>query len=236
LWQVPVGNQVYQTENNSPGHTQDNKATYILSHLAAFAQAGIVGVLFGPGNGGTTATDGRRDGITNSAPINSYQCARCNTQVSVYADDDGGYLRLQLGQYYTHGAYPLPGASGGTPPPAPSPRPPTGCTPKISFGAGSATPPAPTRGASVSFGETLTASCATSGLIDFEVYNAAGQKVWQTWQDNTALTGAAQTVTAKWAIPAGQSTGAYTLRIGVFATGWSAFWAWNGHAASFSVS
>src|SRR5258708_4283326 len=117
VWQVPVGNQVYETEDNSPGHTQDNKATYILSHVAVFAQAGIVGVLFGPGNGGTTATDGRRDGITNGsgAPISSYQWARCNTQVSIYPDDDGGYLRLQLGSYYTHGAYPLPGKGNAAP-------------------------------------------------------------------------------------------------------------------------
>lgn len=113
LWQVPVGNQVYETEDNSPGHTQDNKATYIVGHVAELAAAGIVGALFGPGNGGTTATDGRRDGITNGsgAPISTYGCARCNTQVSVYPDDDGGYLRIQLGQYYTHGAYPLPGAA-----------------------------------------------------------------------------------------------------------------------------
>ena len=119
LWQVPVGNQVYETEDNSPGHTQDNKATYIVGHVAALAAAGIVGVLFGPGNGGTTATDGRRDSITNGsgAPISSYQCARCNTQVSVYPDDDGGYLRLQLGQYYTHDAYPLPGAGNAAPAP-----------------------------------------------------------------------------------------------------------------------
>src|SRR5207248_5494420 len=92
--------------------------------------------------------------------------------------------------------------------------------PAISFGSGSATPSTPMRGASVTLGETLTASCATTGLVDFEVYNAAGQKVWQTWQDNASLTGAAQTFTATWAIPAGQATGSYTLRIGVFAPGW----------------
>jgi hypothetical protein len=117
LWQMPLGIQVYETEGNSPGHTQDNKATYIVGHVSALAAAGIVGVLFGPGNGGTTATDGRRDGITNGsgASISSYQCVRCNTQVSVYPDDDGGYLRLQLGSYYTHGAHPLPGKGNAAP-------------------------------------------------------------------------------------------------------------------------
>ena len=48
MWQVPVGNQYYDTENNSAGHTQDNKAQYILGHIADFANAGIIGVLFGP--------------------------------------------------------------------------------------------------------------------------------------------------------------------------------------------
>jgi hypothetical protein len=35
--------------------------------------------------------------------------------VSVYPDDDGGYLRLQLGSYYTHGAHPLPGQGNAAP-------------------------------------------------------------------------------------------------------------------------
>jgi hypothetical protein len=107
LWQVPVGNQYFETENNSPGHTQDNKAEYILGHISDFANAGVIGVLFGPGNGGTIVQDGQRDGITNSAPIRTYECSQCNTHVSTYADDDGGYLRIFLGKYYASGGYAL---------------------------------------------------------------------------------------------------------------------------------
>ncbi|HYL43178.1 MAG TPA: hypothetical protein VEU97_07325 [Ktedonobacteraceae bacterium] len=102
MWQVPIGNQYFDTMNNSAGHYQDNRAEYILSNVASFARAGIIGVLFGPGNGGTTFADWVRDGITNPAPISTYECNFCNNHRSQYADDDGGYLRIFVGQYMRH--------------------------------------------------------------------------------------------------------------------------------------
>ncbi len=105
IWQIPEGNQYFETMNNSPGHYQDTRAEYIMNHISDFAKAGIIAVLFGPGNGGTTNIDTMKDGVTNSAPISSYECTHCNTHVSTYADDDGGYLRIFIGQYMKH---PLP--------------------------------------------------------------------------------------------------------------------------------
>ncbi len=104
MWQVPMGNQYFDTMNNSPGHYQDNRAEYILGHVSSFATAGIIAVLFGPGNGGTMNIDAMHDGITNPAPVSDYECDRCNTHVSSYSDDDGGYLRIFIGQYMR---YPL---------------------------------------------------------------------------------------------------------------------------------
>ena len=121
LWQVPVGNQYYDTENNSAGHTQDNKAQYILSHIADFARAGFIGTLFGPGNGGTNALDSRNDGVTNPAPISTFQCNQCNNHTSSYSDDDGGYLRINLGQYYKNGGYALGSSGSGSPTPTTAP-------------------------------------------------------------------------------------------------------------------
>jgi hypothetical protein len=141
LWQVPVGNQYFDTENNSPGHTQDNKAAYILGHIADFANAGVIGVLFGPGTSGTAVQDSRHDGVTNPAPISTYECNRCNTHTSIYADDDGGYLRITVGSYYISGGYPLGRGTPPTPTATPTGSPtssptssPTACTPKITFG------------------------------------------------------------------------------------------------------
>ncbi len=102
MWQVPVGNQYFDTMNNTSGHYQDNRAEYILRNVASFAAAGVIAVLFGPGNGGTMNIDAMHDSVTNPAPVNSYECNLCNTHKSSYPDDDGGYLRLFVGLYMQH--------------------------------------------------------------------------------------------------------------------------------------
>ena len=105
VWQVPVGNQYFRTDNNTAGHFQDNRAEYFIAHYSSLQAAGIVAVMFGKANGGqTTYTDygttGNGDGITNPAAVVSFQCNQCNNHVSQWADDDGGYLRIFVGQYY----------------------------------------------------------------------------------------------------------------------------------------
>ncbi|HEY8813624.1 MAG TPA: fibronectin type III domain-containing protein [Candidatus Dormibacteraeota bacterium] len=102
VWQVPVGNQYFDTMDQSPGHTQDNRAEYFLSHVPALRAAGIIAVLFGSGgNGGSTYTDASGDGVTNPAPVSTFQCNLCNSHASVWSDDDGGYLRIFVGSYYS---------------------------------------------------------------------------------------------------------------------------------------
>jgi hypothetical protein len=119
VWQVPVGNQYFDTMNQSPGHYQDNRAEYFLSHVSALTAAGIVAVLFGSGgnDNSTTYTDAVGDGITNPAPISTFECTGCNNHTSVWPDDDGGYLRIFVGLYY------------GPPPPPPTPGVYTALTP-----------------------------------------------------------------------------------------------------------
>jgi hypothetical protein len=56
VWQVPLGNQYFDTDNNTPGHYQDNRAEYFFAHMADLRS---VGVLYGRGNAGWT---------TNTAP------------------------------------------------------------------------------------------------------------------------------------------------------------------------
>jgi hypothetical protein len=109
IWQIPIGNSVMDTCNNSNFHYQDNREQYWLDNypnsqaMSALAQAGVIGLLFGAGNGGTTQNfDGAGDGVTNPAQING------NSRVAIYADDDGGLLRINVGNYYRTGATPLP--------------------------------------------------------------------------------------------------------------------------------
>jgi hypothetical protein len=104
-WQVPVGNQYFLTMNNTCGHYQDNVAQYFIAHPSDLFAAGLVAVMFGAGNAcQTTYTDARGDGITNNGgtPTTDLKgsCNACNTHASTYADDDGGYLRAFVGQYY----------------------------------------------------------------------------------------------------------------------------------------
>ena len=112
LWQVPNGNRVYRTENNTDGHWQDNRPEYFLNptngraHLARWANFGVVGILWGAGERTQTQYyDATGDGVTNPPAING------NNAVSSYPDDDGGYLRLQLTAYYAASPVPLPGAT-----------------------------------------------------------------------------------------------------------------------------
>ena len=114
VWQVPVGNQYFLTENNTCGHYQDNVAQYFLGHPADLFAAGLVAVLFGAGNGcQTTNEDGQGDGVTNNGGLPTTDaagwCSACNSHASTYPDDDGGFLRIFVGRYYTA----LPGRPAG---------------------------------------------------------------------------------------------------------------------------
>lgn len=108
IWQIPIGNTIMETSNNTNFHYQDNREQYWLDNypnspaMSGLARAGVIGLLFGAGLNGTTQNyDGAGDGVTNPAPING------NTRVSAYSDDDGGLLRLNVGNYYRSGATPL---------------------------------------------------------------------------------------------------------------------------------
>jgi hypothetical protein len=105
VWQVPVGNQYFLTMNNTCGHYQDNVAPYFISHASDLYTAGLIAVMFGAGNSCQTSnTDAMKDGVTNNGGVPTTdtlgRCNACNTQSSTWADDDGGYLRIFVGQYY----------------------------------------------------------------------------------------------------------------------------------------
>jgi hypothetical protein len=129
LWQIPVGNQYFLTMNNTCGHYQDNRAEYILGHVSQLWAAGIQAALFGPGvSCQTSYGDSAKDGTTNNngQPTSGFQCNACNTHVSQWPDDDGGYLRIFVGQYYASGPVATPittPAPTATPTAAPKPTP-----------------------------------------------------------------------------------------------------------------
>ena len=105
-WQIPLGNTVMRSMNNTWDHFQDNRVQWILgsrAHLRAYAAAGFIGFMFGRGaDGATCACDAAKDSVTNPAPING------NTRVATSADDDGGLFKSLARSYYARHALPLP--------------------------------------------------------------------------------------------------------------------------------
>ena len=117
-WQIPMGNTYIKSCDNTPGHFMDNRPEYFLenyptnTHISEWAAKGFIGLLFG--GGATNCTDVRNtknDGITNPAAISGN-----HGETALYSDDDGGYMRIRGGNYYTQGAIALQvGAPPGSP-------------------------------------------------------------------------------------------------------------------------
>jgi len=125
-----------------------------------------------------------------------------------------------------------------SPTPTATPAPPTS-TPGgvlVVSASGSASPAAVTPGQNVALSGTAWASAPISGaIIDLEMYNAAGTQVYQNFQTVSLAANTPQTVYATWSTPPSQSTGTYTLKVGVFGPGWNPTYAWNNGAATFTV-
>ena len=106
---MPLGNTVYRTLDNSDGHYQDNRVEWLLGeesrkHLSAYADAGVIALLFGRGALlQTSPADYAGDGVTNPEPING------NTAIATSTDDDGGYFRVMAAEYYAAGPLALNG-------------------------------------------------------------------------------------------------------------------------------
>jgi hypothetical protein len=105
VWQIPTGNQVFNTMDNTRGHYQDNRAEYFFGHVGELVDIGVVGLLFGSTNADATHhEDTKRDGVTNPPPTCTADGLStgvvCTTKVAQVADDDGGYLRMAAGSYY----------------------------------------------------------------------------------------------------------------------------------------
>ena len=126
LWQVPSGNTVMLTMNQTNMHWQDDRAQYFLQpgnpNLPAWINAGILGVIFSqdqqsPGSqcdssmSGTDVEDYRGDGITNPPSIGIPTQAQSiypgngttTFRTSTVTDDDGGFIRAGAAAYYSGG-------------------------------------------------------------------------------------------------------------------------------------
>ena len=75
-----------------------------------------------------------------------------------------------------------------------------------------------------------------TALVNVEIYDPAGRKVYQkAWDSQTLRSGRTTSFSTAWSIPASAAKGTYTVKIGVFQPGWGVLYHWNNAAASFSI-
>ncbi len=254
VWQIPMGNTVMRATNNTWGHYADNRPEYFLNdvsdgHLALWRDAGVIGLLFGGGAGGTTcACDAMGDGITDPVASGTH------TRASLSADDDGGYLRDRVGAYYAGAGLAL---AGGAPVPTPTSTPVATPIPTLTptpTPTPTATPTPTPRPAvvwttravasrtvvpsrhSVTVTATIRSSASVRALVDLEIAAPNGRKVAQRFWSPVAFTrGVTRTFRWTWYVSSTRPLGTYTVRIGIFAPAWAALEKWNGRAAVFRV-
>ena len=88
-------------------------------------------------------------------------------------------------------------------------------------------------GSTVTVRAIVTSPGTGTALVDVELYDAAGQKVFQQAFDNTKFTaGIPLTFSVTYRVPATAEPGRYTVKIGVFKPGWGALYSWNNSAAT----
>jgi hypothetical protein len=93
------------------------------------------------------------------------------------------------------------------------------------------------RGSTDTIKASVKSATATKVLVDVEVYDASGNKVFQQFWDNQSFSAAqTRTFTASWSVPSSATPGTYTVKIGVFSPGWGTLYSWNGQAATLTVT
>jgi len=103
---VPVGNSVYRTVDDTDFHYRDSWVEWILgaddfANLVALRDAGVIGIVFGVDGAPASTTcpcDAAGDGVTNGG---------VKGRTASSADDDGGYLAERLQAYAVLGGLPL---------------------------------------------------------------------------------------------------------------------------------
>jgi hypothetical protein len=222
IWQVPIGNQYFQTMDNTNGHYQDNRAEYFFAHIDELRQVGIVGLLFGGGGGGvTTYSDADKDGVSNPAStctsdgISSGQV--CNDHPSTVPDDDGGFLRMSAQQYF---ASPVALGSPGQAPVAAPPSAAPAAAPsslQIDLGGSSIDPKVVTAGDQVTVRQNTITNADATIQVDFELWDQDGNRVFQTVVPNQkVLVGLVGSTSKAITIPADLPEGRYALKVVVF--------------------
>jgi hypothetical protein len=84
---------------------------------------------------------------------------------------------------------------------------------------------------------TVTASRSTNALVLTQIYNAAGQKIWEAVRDNQSFSaGTPRTFQSDWVVPQGTAAGDHVVKVGIFSPGWGTMWSWTDSAVTFRIN
>ena len=168
-----------------------------------------------------------------------------NANWAVPASEPSGAYLLRVGVFNQWWSYRYAWTDAGTafqvaaPLPTNTPAPsPTSTPVPISIANAAVSPGtvAPPNTATLS-AKVYTLNAMPGSIVDFEVFNAAGTRVYQTYQTGVNLAAnSTQSFSANWAVPASEPSGAYLLRVGVFNQWWSYRYAWTDAGTAFQVA
>jgi hypothetical protein len=98
-------------------------------------------------------------------------------------------------------------------------------------------------GSSVRAGDTITlrvtvsTSTARTGLVDLEITDPTGRKVFQrSWKARSFAADTPRTFTANWAVPLDEPLGQHIVHVGIFRADWGELYHWNHFAATVTVT
>jgi hypothetical protein len=112
---------------------------------------------------------------------------------------------------------------------------PGGTAPSYTTGA-SVSPSSVAPGGSVAITANVTSATAGTVVVDIEVHNPSGAKIWQAYYETeTFAAGQTRSYPVTWPVPTGAGTGTYTVQIGIFSPGWESEYTWNSSAAQITV-
>jgi hypothetical protein len=100
-----------------------------------------------------------------------------------------------------------------------------------------AAPSAVTPGQHVGIHVTVTSHRITRALVDVEIHDDEGERVFQTFFDQERFVrGTARSFHVPWNVPADADLGQYVVHVGVFRRGWGELYHWNHRAGTFTVT
>jgi hypothetical protein len=82
----------------------------------------------------------------------------------------------------------------------------------------------------------VSSQAASNVLVDIEIHDQNGNKVFQRWFENqTFQRGQTREFAVAWTVPSHNGQTSYVVKIGIFNPDWSALRSWQDEAIQFAV-